>query len=362
MGYRNLKLFGFRNLGEQSLDISAPRLFFIGRNGQGKSNLLESVYLLSYGSSFRTKSNREMINYQRKEATVYGTYTASDGSATEGDVAIRVAPGEKELQLNGKKVRDRKTLISNLPAIVFTHDDISFVSGSPDRQRWFFDQTLSLYDPSFIDHLRTYRKLLKMRNATLKEERKELLDVYDTQLATAGIEIQHSRQRAVEEFNPLFSHLFAEISGITDSVHIEYQPSWREALSGEEAAQQLQERRDRDLLYGTTMSGPHRDRFVFRRGERDFAAVASTGQLRLISLILRIGQSTYYSRKTGRLPVLLLDDVLLELDGEKREALLAMLPHHEQAYFTFLPEEAYQRFVTGETRTYWVEDGWVKTI
>ncbi len=362
MGYRTLKLFGFRNLADQSIDLSASRVFLIGNNGQGKSNLLEAVYLLSYGASFRTRSDRGMIHYDRQEATVYGTFTASDRSDVNGEVAVRLTQKGKEVQLNGKRIADRKTLISNMPAIVFTHDDISFVSGAPDRQRWFFDQTMSLYNPSFIDSLRTYRKLLKMRNVSLKEQQEDMLDVYDSQLAATGVEILKRRKTLVEEFNALFSPLFSEITGIPEEVAIEYRPSWGECRSAEEAARMLRERRSRDLLYGTTMSGPHRDKFVFRRDERDFAADASTGQLRLISLILRIGQSSYYSRKTGRLPVLLLDDVLLELDGEKREKLLEMLPQHEQAFFTFLPEEGYERFVHKNTSTYWMENGWIQRI
>jgi DNA replication and repair protein RecF len=189
-----------------------------------------------------------------------------------------------------------------------------------------------------------------------------MVELYDSQLAETGMEIVRNRRSAVEEFNLLFSPLFSQISGIEEKVHIEYRPSWGSAAGGEAVQEYLHARRSRDLLYGTTMSGPHRDKFTFRRGERDFAADASTGQLRLISLILRIGQSSYYSKKTGRLPILLLDDVLLELDGGKREKLLAMLPEHEQAFFTFLPEEQYRRYVGEDTRTFWVENGWIRTM
>lgn len=362
MGYKTLKLFGFRNLGEQSLDLSSQRVFLVGNNGQGKSNLLEAVYLLSYGSSFRTKSDREMIAYDRNETTVYGSFVASDGSDMEGDVAVRITPGGKEVQLNGKRLNDRKALVSNMPAIVFTHDDIAFVSGAPERQRWFFDQTMSLYDPSFIDSLRTYRKVLKMRNAALKEEDGEMLEIYDTQLARSGVEIVKRRRTAVQEFNELFAPLFSRITGVTDELRIEYHPSWGNLEEQEQVEELLAAKRDRDILYGTTLSGPHRDKFRFLREERNFAADASTGQLRLISLILRIGQSVYYTKKTGRLPVLLLDDVLLELDGEKRSRFFDLLPEHEQAFFTFLPEEAYRRYENDHTRTYWVENGWIRTI
>ncbi len=361
MGYLKLSTGSYRNLKDQEVSLDAPRVLLIGENGQGKSNFLEAVYLLSYGSSFRTRSDAEIVGHGAKEALISGSYARPEDDFIPGRISLRVSAKQKEVFLNEKKLSDRKDLISTMPAIVFTHDDISIISGPPDRRRWFFNQTMSLFDPLFIDLLRTYRRILKMRNAALKAGETGLLDAYDLQLAEHGCEIQRRRAIVCGEFSGLFTPLFAEVSGLEDPLSVEYRPSWNGCQSTDEVLELLYNRRQRDLDFGTTTSGPHRDRFLFRYRGRDFTKIASTGQLRLISLLLRIGQCRYFTGKTGRKPVLLLDDVLLELDGIRRERFLLRLPEYEQAFFTFLPNEEFSGFSDDETRIFRVEDGWIRS-
>jgi DNA replication and repair protein RecF len=250
-----------------------------------------------------------------------------------------------------------------MPCIVFGHDDIDLVNGPPEMQRFFFDQSLTLYDPTYLDLLRRYRRVLKSRNSALKEERNDLFDLYDAQLAQYGTELVRKRASAVETFNQTFGECFRRVSGFTEPLHIVYAPSWTLSADTEDpshpryAEEQLIAQRDRDLRFGTTTSGPHRDRFRFILANREFTETASTGQLRLVSLVLRVSQAVFFHYATGRRPVLLLDDVLLELDQRRRERFLELLPNYEQAFFTFLPNEAYERYLHGEALVYWVEDG-----
>ncbi len=360
MAFQSITTYSYRNLQDQKVPLNATRIFLVGENGQGKSNFLESVYLLSYGSSFRTKIDRELITFGKKEMSLHASYLRPEDDELAGSVALKIAPSEKSIHLDGKRVHDRKQLISHIPAIVFSHDDISFVSGSPDRRRWFFNQIMSLFDPLFIDTLRDYRKILKMRNTALKNQQHDLIPIYDRQIAHRGLEIQERRRLIITEFNQVVAPVFETVSGLVDPFSIEYRPSWKTAENPDEVIQILTERVDRDLLYGTTTSGPHRDRFIFRLGKNDFARTASTGQLRLMSLILRIGQCRYFSQKTGRRPILLLDDVLLELDGERRKRFLAQLPEYEQVFFTFLPDEKYLDLRDDQTAIYQVQDGWIQ--
>ena len=467
MGFTSISTYSYRNLQNQRVSLKARRIFLVGENGQGKSNFLEAVYLLSYGSSFRTNRENELITHGTREMALNGRYARPEEDYIEGSVAFKLSragrPGqtigavgeagsstpapdevpdsntapaaaanaqtaqnpknaapaasttpskektkEKIIELDGTRIHDRKQLISHLPAIVFSHDDIYFVNGPPERRRWFFNQTLSLFDPLFIDTLRDYRKILKMRNLALKDQRRDLIPIYDQQLATAGLEIQRRRADLINDFNRVVAPIFEQVSTISEPLTIEYRPSWpagpstasrpaniagataaglasdaaknastaaapsalnqnpnqnpkpnpdpahapKEAPDGiDQVCRLLEEKREQDLLYGTTSSGPHRDRFIFRLAGSDFARIASTGQLRLMSLILRIGQCRYFSEKTGRRPILLLDDVLLELDSERRKRFLAQLPEYEQAFFTFLPDEKYLELAgtTGNT-------------
>jgi DNA replication and repair protein RecF len=171
--------------------------------------------------------------------------------------------------------------------------------------------------------------------------------------------------------------LYEEVSGIVD-IAVRYISSWKPAAASatgvatgaaaSETGQSanvtiaavhdfLRQRRAADLAAGLSLSGPHRDRYVFTRGAAEFAGTASTGQRRLLALLLRVAQSRRFSQMTGKNPVLLLDDVLLEMDGEKRRRFLSVLPGYDQAFYTFLPEEPYQRYCRDDTLVYTVEGG-----
>lgn len=352
MAFKSIQVYNYRNLKDGEIRVDANQVFLIGENGQGKTNFLESVYLLCYGSSFRTKRDREIVKIDTSQMSVQG----KSRTDTTDEIVLQIKDGSKSIQFNGKKVTDRKQLLDHFPCIVFNHDDIEFVSGPPERRRWFFNQTMSLYNPLFIDLLRRYGKIIKMRNTSIKEGRRELLDIYDQQLATVGLELQERRAEAISLFNNTFGPLFQSISGIEEEIVITYFPSWKKA-SHESVLDTLHERREFDFMCKTSTSGPHRDRIEFYLSGRDFSKIASTGQRRLMSLVLRVAQARFFSQMTGKTPLLLLDDVLLELDAPKRRKFISLLPDYEQAFFTFLPDEKYENYKEGDSITYRVEDG-----
>lgn len=337
MGFEQVRFYQFRNWSEEPVDLGQAReVVLTGENGQGKTNFLEGIYLLCYGSSFRTKNEKKLCRHGTLEFSARGRGVFG-GVAT--DVAVKLTTQRKEIAVNGEAVHDRKELVRQLPCVAFTHEDYQFVSGGPEFQRYFFDQTLSLFDVLYIDTLRHYRKILKIRNALVVQGfDPRVMEVYELQLASAGLEITRLRKAAVDSFNPLFSQLFREISGLEGDCLLRHHPSWKDD-EVDKVAQRLADNREQDTRLGFTSTGPHRDRFSFHQGGRNFAEHASTGQIRLLSLLLRIAQSTLSLERTGRRPLLLLDDVLLELDGERRRRVLAHLPAFEQAFFTFLPEQ-----------------------
>lgn len=356
MGFLSVRFCGFRNLRDQELDLGASEIFLVGENGQGKTNFIESVYLLCYGGSFRTHLDGRLIRSGEPWAVVGGRYLPESGLVREVSVRLE-QDGRKEIRVDGKGVEDRLELIESSPCIIFSHQDLAFVTGPPEMGRRFFNQTLSLFDPLFIALLRSYRRLLRARNVLLKDANRALLPSFDRNLAETGLRIQKRRQDIVEEFNRSFSALFSSISGLEETASIQYRASWRKAAALEDALQILDRSRERDLAMQMTTTGPHRDRFVLMQGGREFAPLASTGQIRLCSLILRVAQGSFYQAKTGKKPLLLLDDVLLELDGKRRERFLQALPPYEQAYFTFLPDEQYLSYRRAGTLLYRVQAG-----
>jgi DNA replication and repair protein RecF len=355
MGFLTLKTHNFRNIGDTKLDVDAAEVFLIGENGQGKTNLLEAVYMLCFGSSFRVRNDRVLVDQGSGEPGFWLFAEYSMSHTGMDSVALAYEEGKKAVTINGKTVSDRRDLVGNIPCVVFSHEDMAFVNGPPERRRWFFNQVMSLHDPLFIDTLRTYTKVLRLRNTALKQDQ-TLARLYDEQLAGYGFELISRRREAVLEFNETFRGLFTSISGLSKECLIRYRPSWKsEGIDG--VLDELRNRQDADRTMRTTTSGPHRDRFMFMVDGRDFSKVASTGQLRLISLILRVAQAVFFQEKTGRKPVLLLDDVLLELDAKKRISFLEMLPEYEQAFYTFLPDEPFERYRGAKTLLYRVVDG-----
>jgi DNA replication and repair protein RecF len=270
-------------------------------------------------------------------------------------VSVFYTGGKKRIEKNGKTITDRKDIINTIPCVLFCHDDMHFAVGSPERRRWFIDQTLSMYDIMYVDLLRRYKRILKSRNLVLKDRDTRMLDVYDSQLAEAGIDIQRKRRDAIEVFNRIFGTLYLHVTGI-EQVTVTYNPSWK-GYTLAEVLETLSQKRETDLIAGTSLSGPHRDRIRFLRGGKPFIPSASTGQRRLVSILLRIAQAVFYTEYTGKLPVLLMDDVMLELDPDKRRKVTSLLPRYDQLFCTFLPGEPYERYRKDNTKVYRIEGG-----
>ena len=355
MGFQSIGSHCFRNLRGGEVPLEAPEVFLIGENGQGKTNFLEAVYLLAYGASFRTATDQRLIRHQEEEAVVRGRFTAEGGVGR--DVALRIERGGvKEIRVDGKSIRDRLQLLENIPCILFSHQDLETVTGSHEMRRRFFNQVLGLFDPLFVSLLRSYRRALKSRNLLLREAGRELLAAAGRGLAELGLRIRERRAQVVEEFNRTLTPLFARVSGLQEEVRIQYRPCWAGSTVAE-VERELERSLAADLRFAATTTGPHRDRFLLLQGSREFAHQASTGQVRLGSLLLRVAQTRFYQAKTGRRPVLLLDDVLLELDSTRRERFLEEIPEYDQAFFTFLPDEQFLELRRPHTLVYRVEAG-----
>jgi DNA replication and repair protein RecF len=359
MIFSSLRTFSFRNLADGEVFTGERDVFLVGENGQGKTNFLEALYFCAYASSFRGGRDGEMARMGENafSAAVSLEAPPSSGISPFGQVLVKYEGGKKTVTLDGKKLDDRKELLEVSPCIIFCHEDMEFVAGTPERRRWFFDQTQSLHDPVYLEDLRRYRKVLKSRNALLRDGpgSAEMLDALDTQLVFYGLKLMERRREAAERFSETFSPLYGEVSGI-EGITVRYIPSWKEG-EAEPLSRLLAERREGDLSAGATLSGPHRDRYVFTRRGLEFSGKASTGQRRLLALLLRIAQACRFSQVTGKNPVLLLDDVLLELDPEKRRRFLSVMPGYDQAFYTFLPEEPYERYCKSGALVYHVENG-----
>jgi DNA replication and repair protein RecF len=350
-----LAVSDFRNIEAAELELGSTEIFFEGENGQGKTNMLEAVYFLCYASSFRICVETDLIRSGAERYLLEGNF--ENGNSGGGEcVSISIDKQKKTAKVDGKQIRDRRELMEMHPCVVFSHDDMEFSSGSPERRRWFFDQTISLASPLYIDALRNYKKILKTRNFCLRERNFDLLDAFDEQLAHYGIELMRARENAMASFSSIFSDTYAHVSQLGYPVSISYRPSWK-SMDREETRKELAGRRAVDADNGLTMTGPHRDRFAFMANSRSFSHIASTGQLRLLSLVLRSCQTRYFSDRTGKKPIILIDDVLLELDPQRRKRFMDTIPAYEQSFSAFLPGEPYDLYRRDSTIVYHVDSG-----
>ena len=353
MPFLSASFYNFRNLENATVDISSPEVFLVGKNGQGKTNFLEALYVSSYGTSFRTRSLAQICTKDEKEFSIRALYKESDNISHT--ISIIIQDKKKDIQKNFKKIKNSKELISTIPCILFHGDDIEFAVGTPSRKRFFIDQSVSLCNSDFIEALVKYSKALKSRNVILEQKKTSLLDSIDEIFASLALLITNERKNIVEEYEKHFSLIYEEISGVS-GVEMVYRPSIK-VESEEDLLILLAEKRQNDLIDRTSSIGPHRDRIHFIKDKKPFTERASNGQRRLISLVLRMIQAKIYSEKTGRKPIFLMDDILLELDPEKRQKFMELLPPYEQLFCTFLPGEPYKNYKKETTKIFFVEDG-----
>ena len=358
MKFKSLSLFNFRNIKTNNIVFNSNDIIFKGINAQGKTNILEAIYAISFGSSFRTNNSKDMIKFNEN-----GLHIVAKLIDEEDELKIDYyLKNKRQIFINDKTLADRKDLIYKFTSIIFSHEDINFVKGDPEDRRKFFNQTFSLLNVDYFDYLRDYKYILKQRNAALKEEMNYMLDLYDSKLAKYGLYIMNERKNRIEEFNKIFPLIYNKISLDNKQIYIKYKSSWSDFNSEEEIKEYLKNRQEKDIILKTTTSGVHRDQFIIMDENGPFINTASTGQLRLASLILRLAQSKYYFEKTQIKPILLIDDVLLELDSDKRKRFLSLLDNYSQAFYTFLPNEIYYSEGSKNYEIYDVKDGLIEKI
>ncbi len=353
MSFLSFSCVNFRNLKNATINIGYPEVFLVGKNGQGKTNFLEALYISAYGASFKNSTEMQIVKEGERSYSIRSLYKESDDISH--NLFVQFNRGKKEFQKDMKKI-DRKELVSTVPCILFYTSDIEFVNGSQTRKRFFFDQCLALYDKSYLSLFNTYLKILMAKNLVLRSEGDiRLLETYNLQLSVLAFSILNRRLSLIEKFNSEFLDYYKAISGI-EGVKIKYQ-STITACSEDELLEMLNRKKNEEIRMGISVIGPHRDRITFVKDDIPFDRQASNGQKRLMSLILRVLQAKFYTEKTNKKPIILMDDVMLELDNETRRKFMSLLPEYKQLFCTFLKGETFEDYKLKKTKVFFVEDG-----
>ncbi len=333
MELRQLNAENFRNIPLVSLRFEGASTFLLGRNGQGKSNLLEAAGLITALRSFRTSETRAMVRYGEKQARVY--YVCEREGEGTSEITLTLSGGKKQVSCDDEQVHRLGDFLGRFPSVTLAAEDIQLVRGSPGLRRRFLDITLSATSTDYFEALRRYHRALKERNQLLKlrSPREAELLAFDKALAPAAVTVCRFRAEALAKLNTQLAEAYATVSESAETPELRYRANaeW----SDEEAVlRALHDDRSADLALKTTRHGPHRDDLGFVLAGRAAREYASDGQQRSYVIALRLAQMVCFQKASGVAPVVLADDVLGELDPQRRRAFWRAVSPDQQVIAT----------------------------
>ncbi len=323
MKLEKISLLDYRNIKSEEIFFGDKLNIISGPNGHGKTNILESIYLCSTGRSHRTRFDRELIRFGARDAHVCAALER-DGRRERIDVHIH-GSGKKGFAVDSVPIRKYGDLFGVLLTVLFSPEEMRLVKNSPLYRRRFMDMELCQLSKIYYYNLRQYYKVLKQRNAFLKQTDAvnpdySLFDVWDSQLADFGGKITEMRRGFIKVISGYACEFHEKLSG-GKSLEIKYIPN----TEGEVLREKFKKDLKKDILLGSTQSGPHKDDLAFEIDGRDVRIFGSQGEQRTAALCAKLSEIRIIDERTGTKPVILLDDVFSELDGHRIKFLLDML-------------------------------------
>lgn len=331
MYVEEVNLYQFRNYSQINLSLHPKLNIFYGKNAQGKTNILESLYLCATGRSHRTTHEKEAIHWQKDEAHIR-LFLHKQNRIEKIDFHLDKG-GKKSAAHNGIPIQKLGELLGIMNVVIFSPEDLQLIKSGPKERRRFLDIELCQLDRIYYYNLQQYHKVLKQRNHFLKQinkNPKDMTDIWDEQLVYFGEKVIETRKVFIEKLNDLAFLIHGNITAQKEKLSIEYAPS----VSSNYFREKLKEHFMRDIQSGTTSIGPHRDDIIFKVNGMDLRTYGSQGQQRSAALSLKIAEIDLMQQETGEYPVLLLDDVLSELDANRQTHLLLAIQDKVQTFIT----------------------------
>lgn len=344
-----LRLQDFRNYTFQEVELGAGLHVFEGRNAQGKTALLEAVYLGATARSFRTSKEADLIRWGQAGGGLHLSMVRDSGRPRQLSMRWQAQPLQRRILLQDQPVRRLADFLSELPLALFTPDDLELVQGGPEMRRGYLDLLLCKLYPAYLEALGRYQKVLRQKGALLRAQSSRAeLESWDQLLKQFGLQLMEFRAQACLQLQPLLASLYAELSGESQALHIAYEPcvrgDFREAL---------QRAHSEEWRRRTCLVGPHRDEVQLCLGEALVRRFGSQGQRRTLALAMRLAQAEMLLEIGKERPVVLLDDCFSELDPLRQARLLRWLEGASQVLIT----TATPLELSPEHRLYRVDEG-----
>jgi DNA replication and repair protein RecF len=352
----HLRLRDFRNYARLDADFSPGFHLLLGDNAQGKTNILEAIYLMATLRSFRGVGSAQMIRHGAKGYFVGGNVVG------QGDHEIKMywSARERNLSLDGQPVKKLVNYLGALRTVVFCTEDLQLVKGAGRSRRRFLDLLLAQTQPGYLLLLQRYMHSVRARNALLKHRTSDeaALESFSVELVKLGNEIIRARRELVPKFSPLARLAYRRISNDAEELRIEYQPNVKNDLAVE-----LAQSRAREKTFRATLVGPHRDDLQLLLNEKSASQFGSEGQKRTLAIALKMAQAEFLAGIHGSSPILLIDDVMGELDLKRRSGFLPLLEHARRTsgqVFMTATEENWPRELGKDLQRWEVVSGMLK--
>lgn len=342
---KSISLKGFRNYKNAYLEIIDKINFLVGDNGQGKTNFLEAIYLLSFIKSFRKSTDKELVCDNEAAYYIKGEFINEEISSIE----IGFDKKNKLVKVNGKRINSLKEILGKLNVILFSDKDIDLIYLGPSIRRRYIDSILSIVDLSYFDALSSYQKVLKQRNAALKayqtrQSDKNSVKVWDDQLIYFGSILTKRRAIFINEINKICNAEFPKFTSGKLSMELKYKSRIHSDEDESIRFKYLLEKEfNREVSFGNTIIGPHRDDMLIKDKKKLLKSHASKGQARAAALLLRLAQMLYIEKFKKYYSILLLDDILLDLDKNNKKIFLDIIGDKRQCFFTATSKEEFTK-------------------
>ncbi len=340
----SLKLRNFRNFTELELVFKPEGALIHGKNGIGKTNLLEAVSYFAFGKSFRTSTDLDLINFSKAFFHIEGSFKLKN---TIHKFEAAVDKTRKLIKIDGNAIARISELYRYLKVVYFSPDDIFMIGGSPKYRRNFIDQAISQYSFKYIEFLRTYNRILKQRNALLKTtfESSEKR-TWDEQFARNGAELIKLRLKYLEQFIPRLTKCYDNINENSETLGIEYKYSF--PVTGTDIAddilRHLNETEEQEIKQERTLCGPHLDDIDFLIDQHAARKFGSQGQKRSLAIAVRLVQAQLILEEGSEAPIFMFDDVLADLDKKRAKKIMGMLKKNHQVFIATPNTEIYAPF------------------
>ena len=321
---KEISILNYKNIEETHLELSPKMNCIVGHNGEGKTNVLDAIYYLSFCKSSSNPIDAQVIRHEAESMMLKGIYETEDGGEEQIVCGLQ-RHHKKVFKLNDKPYRKLSEHIGHIRLVIVSPDDTELIAGGSECRRHFMDMVIVQYDPEYLHQLLCYRKALQQRNLLLRQEAEpddDFISVYEQQMAQSGAYIYEQRAAFIEEFKPIFNSVYAELAVEDENVDLVYHSHGERG----DLLAQIRDSRPKDRILGFSLTGPHRDDLEMSLHGFPIKREGSQGQNKTYVIALKLSQFEFLKNKGNRrMPILLLDDIFDKLDTRRVEHIVRMV-------------------------------------